>query len=76
MPTKKRTVNFNLKKYLGNKTVRNTTTFIYTPTEAFYSFNGSKVPEKDFEALYPLEMPRIESKGKGKDGRTNWMQII
>ncbi len=59
---------FNFTQYFKNKKVRDTTTFIISPTEAFYEVDGEKIPIKQFEAAYPLTVMCSNPKGENKDG--------
>ena len=64
----------NIADYLFNKKVRDTATFIFSPTQAFYSLKGQVIPKAEFEAKYSLEIINTNPKGKNPDGRANFYQ--
>lgn len=55
-------------EYIRNKAKRKEALFTITPTGSFYFHEGERMPESEFNNLYPVELKPVCYKGENCDG--------
>jgi len=64
----------NVKEIIDNKALRLKYTFRYEDSgHSYYIVDGNKVSEKDFNAMFPIDVKPIMNKGENSDRRKNWV---